>query len=63
MKIYVTLRTGTKPDLRERIPRLESWGVTGAMVGDHLFIQAPGQKRSEARRPFEPMYCSANRPR
>src|SRR5438874_11861884 len=55
MNLYVTLRTGTKPDLRERIPRLESWGITGAMVGDHLFIQAPGQKRREARRPLEPM--------
>ena len=55
MQVYVTLRSGTKPDLRERIPRLEAWGLTGAMVGDHLFIQAPGQTRSEARRPLEPM--------
>ncbi len=55
MKAYVTLRTGTLPDLRERIPRLEAWGLTGVMVGDHLFIQAPGQRRSEARRPLEPM--------
>jgi alkanesulfonate monooxygenase SsuD/methylene tetrahydromethanopterin reductase-like flavin-dependent oxidoreductase (luciferase family) len=43
------------PELRERIPRLEAWGLTGVMVGDHLFIQVPGQPRSEARRPLEPM--------
>ena len=55
MKAYMTLRTGTLPDLRERIPRLEAWGLTGVMVGDHLFIQAPGQQRSQARRPLEPM--------
>ena len=55
MKAYVTLRSGTLADLRERIPRLEAWGLTGAMVGDHLFIQAPDQTRSEARRPLEPM--------
>ena len=55
MKAYVSLRTGTLSDLRERIPRLEAWGLTGVMVGDHLFIQAPGQPRGEARRPLEPM--------
>jgi alkanesulfonate monooxygenase SsuD/methylene tetrahydromethanopterin reductase-like flavin-dependent oxidoreductase (luciferase family) len=55
MKAFVTLRTGTLPELRERIPRLEAWGLTGVMVGDHLFIQAPGQPRNEARRPLEPM--------
>jgi alkanesulfonate monooxygenase SsuD/methylene tetrahydromethanopterin reductase-like flavin-dependent oxidoreductase (luciferase family) len=55
MHAYVTLRGGTLAELRERVPRLESWGLTGVMVGDHLFVQAPGQTRETARRPLEPM--------
>jgi alkanesulfonate monooxygenase SsuD/methylene tetrahydromethanopterin reductase-like flavin-dependent oxidoreductase (luciferase family) len=38
-----------------RVPRLEALGLTGVMVGDHLFDQAPGQPRAAARRQLEPM--------
>src|SRR5919201_6710175 len=55
MRAYVTLRSGSLPELRERVPRLEALGLTGVMVGDHLFVQAPGQTRAAARRPLEPM--------
>src|SRR5919204_3074254 len=55
MRAYVTLRGGSLRELRERVPRLEALGLTGVMVGDHLFIQAPGQSRADARRPLEPM--------
>ena len=55
MDAYVTLRTGSLHELRERVPQLEAWGLTGAMVGDHLFVQAPDQTRPTARRPMEPI--------
>jgi alkanesulfonate monooxygenase SsuD/methylene tetrahydromethanopterin reductase-like flavin-dependent oxidoreductase (luciferase family) len=56
---YVTLRGGSLAELRERIPRLEDLGLTGVLVGDHLFVQAPGQTRAAARRPLEPMTALA----
>lgn len=55
MKAYVTLRTASLPELRERVRWLEGLGVTGVLLSDHLFIRRPGTSRSEARRSLEPM--------
>jgi alkanesulfonate monooxygenase SsuD/methylene tetrahydromethanopterin reductase-like flavin-dependent oxidoreductase (luciferase family) len=54
MKVFVTYRGGSLADLRERVRMLEALGVTGVLVGDHLFGAGPGP-RKEARRPPEPL--------
>jgi alkanesulfonate monooxygenase SsuD/methylene tetrahydromethanopterin reductase-like flavin-dependent oxidoreductase (luciferase family) len=54
MKVFVTHRGGSLADLRERVRMLEALGVTGVLVGDHLFGAGPGP-RKEARRPPEPL--------
>jgi alkanesulfonate monooxygenase SsuD/methylene tetrahydromethanopterin reductase-like flavin-dependent oxidoreductase (luciferase family) len=54
MKLYVTFRGGSLPELRERVRLLEGLGVSGVLVSDHLFISGGGP-RAEARRPPEPL--------
>ncbi len=54
MKLYVTFRGGSLPELRERVRLLEGLGVSGVLVSDHLFVSGGGP-RAEARRPPEPL--------
>jgi alkanesulfonate monooxygenase SsuD/methylene tetrahydromethanopterin reductase-like flavin-dependent oxidoreductase (luciferase family) len=54
MKVFVTYRGGSLEDLRDRARLLEALGVTGVLVGDHLFGAGPGP-RKDARRPPEPL--------
>jgi hypothetical protein len=43
MDAYVTLRSGSVAELRERIPQLEAWGLSGVMVGDHRLLDIAGR--------------------
>src|SRR5262249_33608046 len=52
--VYVTYRGGTLAELRDRVRLLDDLGVTGVLVGDHLFV-GQGGSRAEARRPPEPL--------
>lgn len=54
LEIFTRLRGGSVEHLREEVRRWEELGVTGVLVGDHLFGTALGFRR-EADRPPEPL--------
>lgn len=54
LRAYSQIRGGSVAELRDEVREWEDLGVTGVLVGDHLFGTATGPRR-DAGRPPEPM--------